>query len=262
MLERGAAMMRWIRYKSRRRLGPLRACLLVLVIAGFVGLVSAGAATSTRIVGGSAAERELLRQIVAKLGRTRIPELRIVPVVGGVKLQTHVTAIRPSWDALIVGGTFLGRSAQLGLPPLLEVDAGQAGWPTSNAGSTKPPIATALSQAAARRTMLQLVDATGARPAELSILKPYALAVALRLQVDDAASFLHHRLRSFVLQASKHQARYEGQYIEVDDAHGAAWISAETRLGGIRHVRPGLRGCDPFPTPTPIGPSPTPPCPA
>ena len=108
--------------------------------------------------------------------------------------------------------------------------------------------------------MLKLINATGARTTELSVFKPHALAVAIRLQVNDAATFLHYRLRSFLLQASKHQARYEGLYIEVDDAHGAAWTSAETRLGGIRQVRPTLRGCDPFPTPTP-GPSQTPPCP-
>jgi len=253
-------MIRWIRCKSRRRLRPLRAFLLVLVLTGFVGLVSAWAATSTTIVGGSAAEREVLRQIVARLGPIRIPELRTVPAVGGVKLQAQVMAIRPNWDALVIGATFFERSAALGLPPVLEVVTSQAGWPTSNAASTEPPTATALSQAATRQTMLNLVDATGARPVELSVFKPRALAVAVRLQVDDAASFLHYRLRSFVLRASKHWGRYEGLYIEVDDADGAAWISAETGLGGIRHVRPTLRGCDPFPTPTP-GPSQTQPCP-
>ena len=130
----------------------------------------------------------------------------------------------------------------------------------SNAGNTQPPPATALSVAATRRTMVKLVDATDASKTELSVSKPHALAVAIRLQVNNAATFLHYRLRSFLLQASKHQARYEGLYIEVDDAHGAAWTSAETRLGGIRQVRPTLRGCDPFPTPTP-GPLPNPPCP-
>jgi len=254
-------MMRWIRLRRRRRLGRVRAVLLMLVTAGLVGVASSGAATATTIVGGSAAQRTLLRQIVAALGPTRIPELRIVPVVGGVQLKTTVRAIRPSWDALVAGVSFFERSAELGLPAVLEVDAGQAGWPTSNADNTEPPpAATALSEAATRRTMLKLVGATGARPTELSVFKPHALAVAIRLQVTDAASFLRYRLRSFLLQANKHQSRYEGLYVEVDDARGAAWISAEARLGGIRHVRPALRGCDPFPTPTP-GPSQAPPCP-
>src|SRR5262245_21358047 len=127
----------------RRRLRLVRAIPLALVMAGVVGLVSAGAATATTIVGGSAAERAVLRQIVAALGTTRIPELRIVPVDGGVKRRTHVRASRPSWDTLVVAGSFLERSAELGLPPLVEVDAGQAGWPISNAGSTEPPPATA-----------------------------------------------------------------------------------------------------------------------
>ena len=90
-------MIGWIRFKRRRRLRPVRAVLLELVIAGVVGVVSAGAANATTIVGGSAAQRAVLRQIVAALDPTRIPELRIVPVDGGVKLKTNVRAIRPSW---------------------------------------------------------------------------------------------------------------------------------------------------------------------
>jgi hypothetical protein len=232
------------------------------VLAGAVGLVSAGAAVSTTIVGGSPAERGILRQILAWIGPTGIPQLRIVPAVGGVKLQTHVEAIRPSWNALVIGGAFLQRSADLGLPPLLEVDVGQAGWPISNAPGAGPPIATAPMELAARRTMLHLVNATeGATLRELTISKPYAVAVVLRVRVGDAASFLHHRLRAFMAAASKHQARYEGLYIEIDDADGPAWISAETRLGGISHIRPALRGCVPLPTPIPAGLTPTPPCP-
>jgi hypothetical protein len=138
-------MIGWIRFKRRRRPRLLSAVLFALVMAGVVGLVSAAAANATRIVGGSAAERAVLRQIVAALGPTRIPELRIVPVDGGVKLKTNVRAIRPSWDALVIGGSFDERTPELGLPPLLEVDAGQAGWPISSAGNTQPPPATALS---------------------------------------------------------------------------------------------------------------------
>ena len=103
-------MIGWIRLKRRRRPRLLRAVLFALVMAGVVGLVSAAAANATRIVGGSAAERAVLRQIVAALGPTRIPELRIVPVDGGVKLKTNVRAIRPSWDALVIGGSFDERS--------------------------------------------------------------------------------------------------------------------------------------------------------
>jgi hypothetical protein len=251
-LETSTAIFRRSRYKRWRRLGPAGVCLLVLVVAGLGSVVaSAGAAISTTIVGGTKAERAVLGQILAGLGSTRIPQLRVVPAVGGVNLQAQVEAIRPTWETLVVGDAFLERSAALGLPRLLEVKAGRAAWPTSNTGRARLPRATAASAAETRRTMLRLAAATGARLAELSITTPYALAVALRFQVNDAASFLHHRLASFVLGAQQHQSRYQGLYIEVDDAHGPAWASAETRLGGDSHVRPSLQGCDPFQPPTP-----------
>jgi len=234
--------------------------LVVLVALGCVAVAAAAsAATSTTIVGGSAAQRAVLRQILTRLGPTRIPEIRIVRTVDGVRLRTGARATRPTWETLVVGGAFLDRSADLGLPPLLEVDAGQAGWPTSNTGGARPPRATASSAAAARSRMLHFAVASGAQVAELTVSKPGALAIALRLQVNDAAAFLHHQLRDLVLHAREHEARYEGLYIEVDDAQGSAWANGEARLGGIEHVRQSLRGCDPFPPPGPH--TPTPPCP-
>ena len=114
--------------------------------------------------------------------------------------------------------------------------------------------------AATRRTMVKLVDATDASKTELSVSKRHALAVAIRLQVNNAATFLHYRLRSFLLQASKHQARYEGLYIEVDDAHGS---SLDQRRNTPRRHQTSTANpprIDPFPTPTP-GPLPNPPRP-
>jgi hypothetical protein len=252
------------RYKIRRRLAAAHACLLVLAMASFVGLVAAQAAVSTTIVGGTTTQQEVLRQIVARLGPTRLPQIQIVPAAGGVKLQIPVEAIRPSWDALVIGGAFLQRSVELGLPPLREIDVSRAGWPTSNAGGIEPPLATALQETATRRAMLHLVHAWGVTPAELSISKPFALAVALRVRVNNAASFLHYQLRSFMTDARRQEARYEGLYIEIDDNQGATWISTETRFGGDSYVRPSLRGCVPLPTPipTPTNPNPIPPCPS
>jgi hypothetical protein len=239
----------------------VRVRLVVLVAFGLVGLVAtAWAATSTKIVGGSAAQRAILRQILGGLGATRIPEIRVVRTVGGVKLRTQAGTIRPTWEALVVGGAFFDRSAALGLPPLLEVDAGQAGWPTSNASGARPPRATASSVAATRSSMGRFAAASGAQVTELAVSKPYGLAVALRLRVQDAASFLHDRLQTLVQQAREHESRYEGLYIEIDDAHGPAWTSAETRLGGVSQVRPSLRGCDPLQPPGRQ--RPRPPCPA
>jgi hypothetical protein len=108
--------------------------------------------------------------------------------------------------------------------------------------------------------MLRAAAASGAQSVELSVARPYGLAVAIRLKVEDAAGFMQRRLRAFVLAARAHASRYEGTYLEVDDSRGPAWVSAEAQLGGTSYVRPGLRGCDPFPPPGPPGQAP--PCPA
>jgi hypothetical protein len=241
----------------------VRACLVVLGVIALGGVAGvAWAGVSTSIVGGTLAERTVLRQILAGFGPTHIPELRVVRVAGGVDLQEQDGAVRPTWETLVVGGAFLDRSTDLGLPRVLEVEAGQAGWPTSDAAGTRPPPATASSERAIRRAMLRWVARTGAHVAELSISKPEGLAVAVRLRVTDAASFLHHRLADFLLHARAYEPRLEGLYVEVDDANGPAWTSAEARFGGDESVRPSLRGCDPFPPPGPGPPSPFPACPA
>jgi len=155
----------------------------------------------------------------------------------------------------VIGAVFFDRSADQHLPPVLEVDAGQVGWPTLDAGP-KPPHATPASVGATRRMMRRFALASGARIAELTVSTPDGLAVALRLRVSDAARFLHSRLRTLVLSADARDARYEGLFIEVDDARGTAWADGESQLGGESYVRPSLSGCNPFPPPGPVSPTP------
>lgn len=211
--------------------------------------------SATRIIGATASERSLLQEILGALTPTHVPLLRVVRVHGGVKLQAPVETLRPTWELLVVGLVFFDRSADEHLPRVLEVDASQVGWPTIDniAPLIRPPRATPASVTATRRVMRRLALASGALVAELTVSAPDRLAVVMRLRVSDAAQFLEHQLRTLVLGAEAHEARYEGLYIEVDDARGIAWADGETRLGGEHYVRQSLRGCDPFPTPTPSG---------
>ena len=233
--------------------------MLVAVVLGGVA-ASAEASPTTHIGGGTSAERALVRKIVAALGSSHLSQLQIESTDGGVKLWTVDGDPRRAWEALVVGGTYLERSPALGLPSLLEVDAGSGGWPSSNVSGAGPKRATVASTTAARAAILRAATASGGRIAELSVSRPYALAVAVRLKVAAAASFMLHRLGPFVLSVRSRASRYEGLYIELDDAHGAVWTSAESRLGGVEFVRPSLSGCNPFPPPGP--PPGPPPCPA
>jgi hypothetical protein len=201
-----------------------------------------------RIIGGSAAQRRLLREVLVSFDLTRIRQLRVVRVHGGVSLQAPAEAMLTEWEGAVVGVVFSDRSAEQHLSRVLEVDVGPVVWFTDDA-SPRPPRATSASVADTRRAMRRLALASGAGVLELQVSRPDGLAVALRVRVRNAAKFLEHRLRALVLGAEVHEGRYEGLYIEVDDARGMAWGSAETRLGGDSYVRPSLIGCDPFPPP-------------
>jgi hypothetical protein len=208
----------------------------------------------TRIIGGSAAQRSLLRTILAALGPTGVAKVRVVPVRGGVSLDAPVQAPRASWQFLVVGVAFFTRSADQHLPPVGELDAGHVGWPTSNTSNwSRPPRATRASVRSARRMMRRLALAAGAGAFEVTVSAPDALVVSLQLRVQNAARFLQNRLRTLVLGAEAHASRYDGLFIEVDDAHGVAWASGDTPLGGLDYVRPSLSGCNPFPPPGPSG---------
>lgn len=208
--------------------------------------------SGTQIIGGSAAQRSLLKEIFVALGPTEVRQVRVVEAPGGVELHAAVQALRPTWELLVAGTAFFDRAADQHLSPVLAVDARQVGWPTTDAGnSPRPPGATRANVIATRRMIRRLALASGAAIAELRVAAPDALAVALRLRVRDAASFLQNRLRALVSKAQAHQARYDGLLIEVDDAHGVVWASGETQLGGEEYVRPALSGCNPFPIPGP-----------
>jgi len=211
---------------------------------------SATAATSIRIIGGSPAQRVVLRQIVARFGPTRVAELRIVSAPGGVRLTAPAAAgFREVWETLVFGVAFFDRSAAEGLPPVVEVDTLHTGWPTSNASGGVPPRATDSTAAATREAMLRLVARSGVGAGAVTVSTPDGQAVLIRLTVSDAAAFMHHKLRPLVLAAWAHESRYDGLLIEVADAHGSAWADGRTPFGGASYVRPSLRGCDPFPPP-------------
>jgi hypothetical protein len=157
---------------------------------------------------------------------------------------------RAAFEVWVVGAAFFYRSADQHLPRVLEVSAGQVSFPTSNAGP-RPPRATAASVADTRRQMRRLALASGARVVELRVWTPDALEVVLRVRANNAARFLQDRLSGLILGARAHETRYDGLLVEVDDAQGVTWASANTPLGGDEYRNPRVSGCDPFPPPGP-----------
>jgi hypothetical protein len=113
-----------------------------------------------------------------------------------------------------------------------------------------------------------------ARLAELELLHPNNYALAVKLEVDDPASFLERRAPKFLSAIHWPQdVRYDGLLIEVVDAkRKLAWsyslaVSEDGSETSWGYTRPGLEGCDPImdargPGPRPANRPPPPPCPS
>jgi hypothetical protein len=219
--------------------------------------------TSTRLVGGTKGQRALVRQVLAGMGRRRIATIRIGPAPRTVRpfdrgnvslaLRAKEPDLRALWEAWLVAGTFDFLSAKRGLPRVAYVEdpyggAGGLGWgPEVRPPRAGPPRATASAASDLDRWIRAAAKNAGAKVTGLQILRPYGLAPAITLRVEDPAAFLRYRLTSFQKRLDRWGAT-EGVYLWVDDSHGEYVFSEEsaTRGGpGAGGVRPELEGCAP-----------------
>ena len=94
---------------------------------------------------------------------------------------------------------------------------------------------------------------SGAEIVTLRIGKPRHFAAAVTLRVSDPASFLKHRLHTFLEAVpSLSDRQYDGLYVLVTDLNGKyVWVSdgtvGDTISGGAEGSRPDLAGCYPSP---------------
>lgn len=230
-------------------------------------------ARPVEIRGGSTRERAVLGEIVYGLGRTRIerivihePDKRLWrPVREGdaaLRITVAEKAIRGRWEAILVAGAFVDRSneARMRIPVVLELpdDAFRLDGPGESALRWKPQ-----DEEAVTREIHALAEEVGASLIGLEILRPYGLAVALRIQVDQPAAFLKTGLDRLLDPFVRERARYDGVYIQVTgEGGGRIYELGNTnrqRQVSIR-VRRDLAGCVPM---FPADPrSLPPPCPA
>jgi hypothetical protein len=229
-------------------------------------------AVHTRVVGGSDAQRALIREILAGMEETHIERIEIgepepawKPFEPGDVAVT--VAVRPNsgllggWAAVVVAGAFRDRSVREGLPSVVVLNTAGGGGRLDPGGTSKPR---SVERGAVAAQIRRAAANAGTVPAELVVLEPYGIAYAMTLRVDDPARFMKERLPSLIEATDPFRDLYDGRYVEVVDATGDPIFRAghATRLSlGGHWARADLAGCNPIIHSRPWDYDP-PPCPA
>jgi hypothetical protein len=242
---------------------------------------------TTTIVGGSSAQQDELREILAGMGPTRFQSVEVVTPepAWGPHPEDAVALVVPvgesdllgQWQSWLLVHAFAARSRALGLPAVTHlaerrggVDAEEGLGPVLPEGQSHPTLAEA--ERAAERAR-RAAERHGAEVVRIEILQPdgYAFYVELRV-TKEPARFLRDGLpRVLGLVGGPvpfaGETPYAGDYSLILDGEGEQiWEGAEAKFGdGSFQIggaaRWDLEGCSPFFRGGPPGRGP-PPCPA
>ena len=234
---------------------------------------------TTKIVGTTPKQEAVLGEILGALGETVIEEIRVAPPGDGwtpfkahsvvIHLKTAKTeeSARAGWETALVAEAFEARSRELHLQPVAAYETASDGVALDGPDEPEPDERKPITRKEIESAIVSGAKASGAEIVTLRIGQPRHLAAAVTLRVDDPASFLKHRLHTFLEAVPSLSTRqYDGLYVLVNDRKGKyVWLSAETVgetiSGGTAGARPDLEAC--YPTLRLGGPDdkPPPPCP-
>jgi hypothetical protein len=230
------------------------------------------------ISGGTAAQRALLKQIVARLHPVALASLTISAVTdkgakprpGDVQLAaTRRTGLgsrgesRAGWEAWMIGGAFRDRSAALGLPRLLwlsEPDGGERIQPPFARGVR--PFSGSL---AALRAAAQQAVASAGRVIAIRVGDPLGGTVDVTLQTNRPIWFLRHGVDT--VEAALRKQELDGALIDAyerDGKHLGTWGYSNRLSSGLAGVWDrALQTCASFTIGgAPFGVAPPLPCPS
>jgi hypothetical protein len=223
----------------------------------------ASADVTTKIVGATPKQESILREILGGLGETVIEEIRVAPagkpwtpfkphsVVVRIKTAKTDEKERAGWEAALVAEAFEGRSRALHLQPVAAYEALDDGIALDGPDEPKPDDRTPITREEIESGIVSGAKESRAEIVTLRIVEPRHLAAAVTLRVRDPASFLKHRLRTFLEAVpSSSNRQYDGLYVLVIDPNGKyVWVSAgtvgDTISGGAEGARPDLAACYP-----------------
>jgi hypothetical protein len=219
----------------------------------------------TRIVGATPKQETVLREILAGLGDTVIDEIRVMPPGDGwtpfkphsvvIRLKTGKTdeKERGGWEAALVAEAFEARSRALHLQPVAAYETANDGIALDGPAEPAPDHRAPITRKEIESGIVSGAKESGAEIVTLRIGKPLHFAAAVSLRAEDPASFLKHRLHTFLDAIPSLSTRqYDGLYVLVTDGKGKyVWVSAMTQgdsiSGGAEGARDDLAGCYPNP---------------
>lgn len=199
---------------------------------------------TTRIVGATPEQRQVLTEILAGLGPTPLPPIEIAsaepnwegaaPNSVELKVATDDTEWLANWHAKVVAQAFRVRSQERGLPPVNYVSYGKSGsLMADDPASVASEDSLTLSQAQEiARRMRAAASEHDVEIRTLELVKPRRFAFVLVLQSDNVDSFLRGGYEEVLEPLDELRARgYDGRYVEVcDDKGGIAHVAGAASL--------------------------------
>lgn len=218
-----------------------------------------------KILGASAKQAAVLREILAGIGRTRVETVEIASAdenMGGPENAVQLKMRVPrddriaNWHMELIANAFGELSRELGLPPVVFVSGDSGG----GALVRDPNAATGreLTLAEAREIAVRIREAASRHDAKvrrLQLIRPRRFAFVLELQTEHPAEFLLSGFEDVVRPLDElGTSGYDGRSIEVVDGEGrvvlgsGGWLSVRNDLKACAHV---ITGFDTNPPPCP-----------
>jgi hypothetical protein len=228
------------------------------------------------VVQGSAAQRDALREILRAMGPTQIRSVaiqrtsdnrvRLAMQPSRLDRSRATTSVRLEWDAYVVAYSFLKRSRERGLPPVVGYSvAGE----TRTFRSLVPRILPRFDRQRIVAPVRRAVTKSGAaRVAEFDLLRPAGPAFAVVVVANRPAFFIQRRLALLITALNRIVPHVDGFYVAVTDARRSiVFAYSRVELRGTSSttlwVRPDLLGCaENLPVENEVAPDGAPSCPA
>lgn len=257
----------------------LAVALVPVALAAYVGSKSANEPAAGQVVGGSADQRSLVRDILNAVDTDRIQHVSIEkPDPAWKPLEPGDVAVRvwtvpktdgrAKWEAVLVAVAFADRSQEEGLPRVVAMEHRGVGTRLAAPADAEPPLIRGTCAPLSESEASSLALEHGAELVELEAFEPWGLAVSLGLRVDDPARFLRDQMRGLENALHERLRECSGTFFELVDENGAfvwrAWMVRGTSLiAASSRTRPDLEGCyeSGLSRPSLLGDEP-PPCPA
>lgn len=250
--------------------------LAVAAIGLGLGSGSAAEASQTRppVVGGSAAQRHLVEEVVRRLGGTQLRRITITPSGKGrvrltmgpprVERSRANLAVRIEWDASLVSYSSLRLSLAQGLPA---VEGFSVAGKQLTFRSLRPRPLPRFDRSRIVPSVARAVKRSGGRPIEFNLFRPAGPALAVVIATKHAGRFIQQRLEPIIVALNTIAPRLDGFYVAVTDsrrrvvfAFGRAEMRGENT--STVYVRDDLAGCaENLPVSVEVAPDGAPPCP-